>query len=108
MEFFRLQEATFSDAQIGTLLAPTQSDWSWVDGLDAQARGRVEEENRALRLYLASEVRDSYAEGLDAAQRSLGTEFFRYRLGCASRQLASAQGAASRDRCAQLALAPLR
>lgn len=116
MEFFRLQAATVTDAQIGTLLTPEQAGWGWIDGLDGDALARIENENRALRNYLLSEVREDFAIGLEAARGSLGTEFFRYRLGCSSNQIARLTGgpesaapeAAKRlEHCSRLALPPL-
>ena len=86
MEFFRRHGETMKDPDIGTLAAIPQAGWDWVGGLDAAARGAVLAENAALRRYLEAEIRDDRAPGLDAARLSRGTEFYLYRMGCASAQ----------------------
>lgn len=87
MEFFRHHAGNMKDRDIGTLLELPQGGWEWLRGADDETLRRVERENQALRLYLASEVETDLTPGIAATQLSSGTEFFLYRLGCASAQL---------------------
>ncbi len=88
MEFFRGRGPTMRDREIGTLASLPQGAWEFVSGLDEDRglRARLDVESRAHRLYLRSEIDEDGAAGLEAARLSAGTEFFRYRLGCAARQ----------------------
>jgi spermidine synthase len=117
MEFFRSGGETMKDGEIATLATIPQAGWDWVRGLDAAMRASVVAENEALRLYLASEIASDPAAGLEAARRSRGTEFYLYRMGCASAQRAfiekrlaeHPEGSAQLRRCESLQVrAPAR
>lgn len=113
MEFFRSLGPFFTDREIGSLLVPRQGSWGFVRGLESEAglAARIASENEALRLYLASEVREDAAAGRRAAETSAGTRFFLYRLGCDPAQLErlasdsnrGPQWSAQATRCATLA-----
>ena len=76
----------------------------------SRARGAIETENRALRLYLKGEIEENAAASAAAARESRGTEFFLSTLGCASGQLAfmartpqwAPMAEAQRSRCEKL------
>ena len=89
MEFFRNQGGNMNDREIATLLAVPQDNWTWVRGLKQRPdlAERVARENRALRLYVESTVEGNVQAGTAAARLGRGTEFFLYRLGCATEQL---------------------
>jgi spermidine synthase len=88
MEFFLRQGGTLKDPEIETLAVLPQGGWPWVRGLDPATRASVVTENGALRLYLESEIRGDATAGFEAARRSRGTEFYLYRMGCATAQRA--------------------
>jgi hypothetical protein len=90
MEFFRHQGGNMRDRDIATLLVVPQADWSWLRGREDHPDlvESLRRENRALRLYVESTVRISAQMGIEAARLSRATEFFLYRFGCASEQLA--------------------
>lgn len=88
MEFFTRLGPNMRDGEIATLLdVAAASDPGALADLDAALLVRVEEERLAHRLYLEAEVRDRGPAGVEAARRSRGTRFYRYRLGCAPEQL---------------------
>jgi spermidine synthase len=113
MEFFRHQGGNMADQDIRGLLDVRQAAWTWLEGLPKRPgmRDAIEGENRALRLYAASTVERDVAAGVEAARTARGTEFFLYRMGCASAQLdylrsgagtGAADASAQADRCAAL------
>jgi spermidine synthase len=108
MEFFRSQGSNMGDREIATLLEIPQASLGWTTGLDETRARAVENENAALRLYVRSQARDSVADAVDAARRARGTEFLRYRLGCAGAQLDAlpAGAEAQRARCRDLGPPP--
>ncbi len=86
-EFFRSLGPNMTDREIAPLFELPQASWGFVTGMEESLAQRVETENRALRLYLRSETEESASLALEAARLAAGTEFFRYRLGCAGGQL---------------------
>jgi hypothetical protein len=86
MEFFRHQGGNMDDRDIGPLMDIPQDGWEWVTGLPSDLSSGLARENRALRLHVRSKTDrvDRYA--VEAARMSQATEYFRYPLGCTSRQ----------------------
>jgi spermidine synthase len=89
MEFFRHQGRTMGDAEIATLLLPEQGRLEDVVPLEGRERllGAARQENAALRRYVRSGVEKDGRAGEDAIRLSSGTDFYRYRIGCAPEQI---------------------
>ena len=89
MEFFRNQGGNMTDRDTLSLLQLPQAGWDAVPGLRERPGllQRVESENRALRQCVESVARGDQNLSVAAASLSRGTEFYLYRLGCATPQL---------------------
>jgi len=89
MEFFRNQGGNMKEPDRAGLIELPQAGWDWLSGADPETIRSIERENRALRHYLHATVHGDERRGLEAAVLARGTEFFLYRLGCASEQIAN-------------------
>lgn len=101
MEFFRNQGGNMHQRDRLPLIDLPQPELPF--DADPELAERVALENRALRLYLRAVALGDPAAGGQAVRLSRGTEFYLYRMGCASAQLAGLDPSAASLRAAQCA-----